>query len=96
MQSTLLWWNDIDGYSIFIPTDESIILAKSKMGEISEFSSVPEKYFLQDLEIVDQVFKNYGYILNVRNSSENKFDTQFYDYIQAYEKNDEECVVKIG
>ena len=96
MQSTLLWWNDIDGYSIFIPTDESIILAKSKMGEISEFSSVPEKYFSQELGIAKQIFKSQSYVLNKRNSSENEFDTQFYDYIQAYEKNDEVCVINVN
>ena len=95
-QSTFLWWNDLDGYSIFIPTDESIILAKQKIGEISELSSVPEKYFSQELEIAKQIFESQGYVLNKRNSSENKFDTRFYDYIQAYEKGDEVCVINVN
>lgn len=43
-------------------------------------------------EMVEEVMTSNGFLLNEKNSSDNETDDQFYDYVQAYEKDEVMCV----
>lgn len=91
-----LWWDDNDGYSVIIPSTESILIAKTKDGEILESTVIPGEYFMLELAIAKQVFTNRGFTLNKRNSSTSIDDSNFYDYVQAYEKNGKLCTIVVN
>ncbi len=93
MDESSLWWNDEDGYSIIVPGIESIEIAKDDGSGADNFA---ETSFARDvLNIADEVLTAREFNLNERNSSDNETDRQFYDYVRAYEKGDELCVVRV-
>lgn len=94
-QRTDVWWNDEEGYSILVPSTESILIATTGEGA-GVGATVPDKYFSEELAIAKQVFMRRGFTQNERNSSTSTLDTRFYDYVQAYEKGDELCTVSVN
>ena len=88
-------WVGDDGYRILVPATESFFVAKQS-NFLSDFRIIPNLYFYQELAVIKQVFAKRGFILDVKNFSKNILDKSFYDYIQAYRKGNELCVVKVN
>ena len=92
--SASVWWNDA-GYNIIIPSIESILVAVTNERAPLD-GNVPDAYFSEELKIVRDVFSRRGFVPNKKNSSASTKDTRFYDYVQAYEKDDELCTVTVN
>jgi len=92
---SIIWWNDENGYNLNFPANESFFVAKEEKNHIDQ-SLIAYEYFYKELALVKQVFTNRGFILNKNNSSDDFTDNRFYDYIQAYERGNELCVVLVN
>jgi hypothetical protein len=84
-------WNGNDGYSVFVPSTEAFFLVKPRTG-CFERDLVPD-LFEKELSIAKRVFTERGFVLDKTNSSTSTSDRSFYDYVQAYKKDDELCKV---
>ncbi|MCK5212107.1 hypothetical protein KAJ89_05380 [Candidatus Parcubacteria bacterium] len=89
-----LWWNDEDGYSILVPGIESMEIYKDDGVGADDFTQ--SNFVGELLAIVEQVLSARGYILDKRNSSVDETDRRFYDYIRAYENDEELCVIRVN
>jgi len=89
-----IWWissdnlniinDDSSGIELYIFNCEADIESKSIFKEITQLIG-PK---------IDEIMRQNGFNTNQRNSSETIEDTQFYDYIQAYENETIKCVFK--
>lgn len=91
-----MWWDNNEGYSIIASTSESILVAKDFSSPGLESNMIPDGIFKRELAIVKTVFTDRGFILNKNNSSARTDDQKFYDYVQAYEKDNYLCTVTIS
>ena len=88
------WWIDTDNLDLAIPTQLSIGFI------IKNDSNNPNrnKDLDQICDNLNKIVKNnlsrHGFKINTRNSSKNKDDNQFYDYIQAYESGQFICLAE--
>ncbi|MFQ5662162.1 MAG: hypothetical protein ACE5F2_02845, partial [Candidatus Paceibacteria bacterium] len=87
-------WNDDSGYSILVPSTESFLIAKPRVGCFER--DLVQNIFDKELFIAKKVFIERGFMLDITNSSVDTLDDQFYDYIQAYKKDDELCSVVVN
>ncbi len=93
LDNSSLWWNDEDGYSILVPGIESVIASRDNGAE----EDFMKNNFSRDLlKIAKQVLIERGFTLNEQNSSLDENDRRFYDYVQAYEKGKDLCVIKVN
>lgn len=86
-----VWWVSPDKLNIINDNSGGEVL------KISDCENDPNqqnfKTAAQELgATLDKTLKRNGFIFNSQNSSKNIDDTQFYDYIQAYEKGNQKCV----
>lgn len=88
----LLWWISTDGLSI-INKNSSGAESHLYNCEPTTSSKLDFKTATQQIGLsVDEVMKQNGYTSNTTNSSTSITDKQFYDYIQAYQKDEARCV----
>jgi len=93
-QDSKMWWDNNDGYSLIASSSESIIVTKTTNLGVS--NTIADDVFKNELAITRQVFADRGFVLNKANSSASTTDQKFYDYIQAYEKDNYLCAVTVS
>lgn len=93
-------WDNGDGYTIRVPSAESFFIANPQ----EECSLGPHpalSIFRQEISVAQQVFAKRGFVLDLTNSSAEIPDFPVFDfgnhgdYVQAYQKDDKVCVVRI-
>lgn len=96
-----IWWITDDNYNILIKNADSV----SYSAPVNPNTEVPQDviaYILQQpgmkefytLSLAE--LEADGFIKNEKNSSKSFTDTQFYDYVQAYEKGNTKCTVTVS
>jgi hypothetical protein len=88
-----MWWVSDDGWSILIPEVESIGIVSA--GAAEELKS-EDSFTHQLINATGDYFSSTGFIKSDQNSSRSFIDETFYDYIQAYQKGEERCVVVVN
>ncbi len=89
-KKSYVWWLDSDGYNIINNRD---------LGIESQFNCMnyPASRFDSSLISLSALFPTFmqqqGFTKNNRNSSASLTDDQFYDYVQAYEKDGVKCIL---
>lgn len=83
-----------DDYSILIPATENFYINKQN-SKITEFDEIP-KIFEKEISIAEKILKERGYVFDIKNSSKNFSDHNFYDYIQSYKKGGDMCVIIVN
>jgi hypothetical protein len=85
-QSGGLWWINKDELSIFDSGAINLEIRDFNCAlDLEEKSEFREKAILLG-NVFDEILTKNGFIMNQRNTSKSIDDTQFYDYIRAYEK----------
>lgn len=95
-QNSKIWWNNNEGYSIIASTSESIFVAKDFSGPLLDSNMIPGEMFKRELDVTKSVFTERGFILNKNNSSTSTDDQKFFDYVQAYEKDNYLCAITVN
>lgn len=85
-----LWWISQDGYNIMNQNSPAISLNIPCQGPGSE---AYEKALPIATTDIAKIFLDNGFAMNKLNSSTSFTDTQFYDYIQAFNKGNTYCVL---
>jgi hypothetical protein len=85
------WWISPDSWNISGNSNEISIFVPIKSDSNPDISLEPDVVKVSRL-INDQFLKD-GWVLNSKNSSKSISSGEFYDYIQAYTKNDWKCIV---
>jgi hypothetical protein len=94
-----VWWISDDNYSILTPAS-SFLLFQSKAinndyGD-NTYASVLSKPGMQKFfDIAASEMTNQGFQKNARNSSSSLNDTKYFDYVQAYEKDNTKCTITV-
>lgn len=90
-----VWWITNDNFNIINPDSSSVYLSvpcrhisnlEPKVEEIKHYFSP---------KIKEQFLHN-GFVINRLNTSDSYTDNQFYDYIEAYEKNNFKCTLVVS
>jgi len=91
-------WNDEDGYSILVPATEHFFIVDTKAGcpELVNPEKTPPHIYKKELTTAEKVFTERGFVLNKNNSSTSTSDRHFYDYVQAYTKENDLCTVVVN
>ncbi len=88
LEESQSWWISDDGWSILVPTKFTFV------AKVTPIDSNPNKDVMLDISSkVGEIMKEKGFVLNEMNSSENIQDTKFYDYVRAYQRDDEKCLI---
>ncbi|MFA5932660.1 MAG: hypothetical protein WCV81_00170 [Microgenomates group bacterium] len=88
--NSFLWWISKDGYNIINDNSPTVSLNLS----CPDQNPQPLKQALSKaIPAVSKIFQNNGFTLNKTNSSISLDDDRFYDYIQAFEKDDIYCTL---
>jgi hypothetical protein len=77
-----------------VPAEKSLTIHKPEEGCLDR-GLVPG-IFSDELAIAKKVFQQRGFVLNGYNSSFNVLDNRLYDYVQAYKKNGEICIISVN
>ncbi len=83
-----------NGYSISVPATDSFYIRKQN-GPALEPDAVP-RLFEREISSIKDVLGDESFALNEENSSKDFSDRTFYDYVQAYQKGNELCMLKIN
>lgn len=86
-----LWWNTEDGFSISVPNSPSLVLTTPCLS-YSPYSQSEVINKNISPKIRDWFIDN-GFNINKLNSSDSYADTKFYDYIEAFEKDNVKCTL---
>jgi hypothetical protein len=92
-QNFKIWWNDADGYDLYVTSTDSFIMAASSTADANSPDDVVSKLYSKEIAIAKQVFVEYGYVINSSNTivsipgvRENKW---------GYEKDKELCTLEV-
>jgi hypothetical protein len=96
--SYYMWWVSKDKLSIFIEDAQTIQFVIPVHGETPPSRN---KYWAQEnivitTKFLGQIFEKEGFKVNSLNSSNSIEDNKYYDYIQAYEKDDIKCILELN
>ncbi len=82
-----IWWISTDRWNLLVPSKYLVTV------NVRPVKNSPNQEVMTKLQKIvnDEMVKN-GWKSNTINSSTSQSDTRFYDYVQAYEKDELKCV----
>lgn len=86
------WWITDDNRNIMVPSNISLNILISSIKNSENMDSININTHRSISKIIENVLLNNGFTLNKTNSSLSESDTKYYDYVQAYEKDNYNCV----
>ncbi len=93
-----IWWISPNNYNIWIPATGSLsygLVYNPNDGIDSVVKLLENPNVKQFVDDAQSQFVTNGYIKNEKNSSKDPSDTEFYDYVVAYEKGNEKCTITV-
>jgi|WetSurMetagenome_2_1015567.scaffolds.fasta_scaffold01305_1 hypothetical protein len=92
-QNFNIWWNDAIGYSFYVTSTQSFVIAASSTADANSPDDVVSKLYSKEITIAKQVFAEHGYAINTSNTivsipgaREDKW---------GYEKGKEFCTIEV-
>ena len=93
-QKFKIWWNDNNGYNVFVTSTDSFVVATSAPVISGGPDAVVGEYFFKEIAAVKQIFAEQGFMVNTFTTSTSSPDRSAN--IWAYQRNNDLCTIQVN
>ena len=93
-QKFKIWWNDNEGYNIFVTSTDSFVVATSAPVISGGPDAVVGKYFYKEVALARMSFVEQGFMINASTTSTSSPDSN--SDIWAYQRSNDLCTIQVN